>query len=196
MLRIPLRVYMALFLSLIAAAIIIVCCKSSSTTTLLYFKPTTALVQESLSDVQAWRFDKQGHLVQTVQMQSWRHFKDQSVSEITLPVLTMHHADGSVWDISAKTGTSFQTQIRGKLEKLQLSDNVIVKLNQHNNRGWELKTEHLLFTAQKPTATTNDPVLVNSAGMEIRAVGIHADLENHKIKFLKDVKTHYVVPNA
>lgn len=189
------RAYIILSLLLLIVVSIILY-KTTSVTAMLHFK-SEAIIEESMTDVQAWRFDKEGRLIQAVKMQSWLHYKDQTTSQMILPTLKMYHLDGSLWDISAQTGESFQTQIQGKLEKLQLSDNVtILRSTQENQDTWELKTQHLLFLTQNPTAITNDPVVVNGPGMKIHATGLRANLENNTLEFLKDVRTHYATPQA
>lgn len=186
--------YIILFLSLFIGVAIILY-KTTSTATIFNFKPE-AIIEESMTDVQAWRFDKEGRLIQAVNMHSWLHYKDQTTSQITLPRVKMYPLDGSIWDISAKVGESFQTQIHGKLDKLKLSNNVIVLRSTQNQTAWELKTQHLLFLAQKPTAITEDPVVVNGPGMRINAIGLRANLEKNTLEFLKDVRTHYATPQA
>jgi len=195
MLKIPLRIY-AIFFSLLLIAIVVMLYRASPTAALLYFRPQ-AILEESMTDVQAWRFDKEGRLIQAVEMQSWLHYKDQTTSQMISPRLKMYHLDGSLWNISAKTGESFQTQIHGKLEKLKLSQDVIVlRSTQENQKAWELKTQHLLFLAQNPRAMTDGAVVVNGPGMTIHATGLRADLEKHTLEFLKDVRTDYATPKA
>lgn len=150
------------------------------------------VIEESMKKVQAQRFDENGRLIQVVTMASWSHYKDSPTTQMTFPTLKIYHQDGSLWDISSDHGESFQDQMRGKLQKLQLSENVVLQqVGCPDNFWWELKTQHLLFFVKSPMATTDDPVVVKGPGLLIRATGIRAYLDHHYIEFVKNVKTQY-----
>lgn len=192
--KISLRSYIALFL-LLALTIIFI---SSKRQPLLSADPKTDLIiEQSMSGIKAMRFDKEGHLTQEVTMKSWCHYQGQTISQLLAPTLKLYHADGGTWDISALKGQSFQTQINGKLDKLQLSENVnIVHINADKHSPMDLKTQHMMFYPQTSVASTDDPVVMNGSGVEIHAVGMHANLKEHTIELLKNVKSHYVTPKA
>jgi LPS export ABC transporter protein LptC len=154
-------------------------------------------LEEYLSDVTAHRFNKEGRLTQVLTMQSWSHLKGENISHLTLPVVKLYQLDGSFWDISAKTGLSFQANLNKKLEKLQLQQDVtVVRWDKNQTSPWELKTQHLVYLPQTRVAITDDPVVVNGSGMEVHAIGMRANLDQQKIDFLKEVKTDYATPQA
>lgn len=150
------------------------------------------IIQESMKGVQAQRFDQDGKLIQVATMESWFHYKDDPTSQMRFPTLKIFHQDGSMWDICADKGESFQAQINGKLEKLKLSENVVVQqLGGTNFFWWELKTQHLLFFVKNPMAFTEDPVIVKGPDLLIRANGIRAYFDRQYLEFIKDVETRY-----
>ncbi len=191
--KISLRSYLALFL-LLALTIIFI---SSKRQPILSLAPKSDLiVEQSMNDIKAMRFDKEGRLIQEVTMRSWCHYQGQTTSQLLAPKLTLYHADGGTWDIAALKGQSFQTQMNGKLEKLQLSENVNVVHMNPDKHPWDLKTQHMVFYPQTSLAQTSDPVVVNGNGVEIHAIGMNANLKEHTIELLKNVKSHYVTPKA
>ncbi len=190
-----LRLCSALFLFLITIFIII-SLKFAPEVSFTNQAPT-AIIDESMVGVHAQRFDHEGRLAQVVSMDSWVHHKGQTVTQMVAPTLKVYPLDGSAWFISAKNGEGFATEMGGQLEKLHLSQNVVVERIGHiNDKGWQLKTETLLFFPQQPTALTDAPVAVYGQGMEIHALGMRAYLNRHHIEFLKDVNCSYVVPHA
>ncbi len=192
--KISVKVYVGVFLLLILGMLMIASKKSNYTT----YQPHAKFVTEqSMLGVNAKRFDKEGHLTEVVNMQSWVHYQGQDVNQMTKPTLKMFHHDGGIWNISAEKGEGFQIQTKGKLEKLQLSQDVLVtRTDSLKNTMWELKTPELTYFPEKSSALTDSPVIVNGPGIEIHAIGLRANLENHAVELLKEVKTYYVSPQA
>lgn len=145
-----------------------------------------------MTGVHAQRFDNEGHVIQDIKMQSWLHYKGETVTQMVYPSLRAYHADGRIWELSANEGEGFQAQMGGKLDKLHLSHDVVVQQLGHHSDFWlEMKTDNLLFFPQQPIALTDDPVIVTGPGIKVHAVGMRAYLDRHEIEFLKDVKCHY-----
>lgn len=152
----------------------------------------TALVEESMEGVSAYRFDDQGRLYQVVKMQSWLHYKGAEISQMLVPSLKVYHPDGSIWHIAAQTGESFHSHLHSPIEKIQLSRNVVVDRQMLHSEGWlKLTTQILTFFPNQPLATTNEPVVVESPQLKIHAQGMRAHLDRQAIEFLKDVKSSY-----
>ena len=191
--KISLRSYLALFL-LLALTIIFISSKRQPIQSLA--PKTDLIIEQSMSDIKAMRFDKEGHLTQEVTMTSWCHYQGQTISQLHAPTLTLFHADGGTWNVSALKGQSFQTQINGKLDKLLLTENVSVVHQNPDKHPWDLKTQHMMFYPQTSLAETSDPVVVNGSGVEIHAIGMNANLKEHTIELLKNVKSYYVTPKA
>lgn len=160
------------------------------------FTEKEAPIDQSMHGVNLLRFNKTGHLAQAITMQSWFHHKGQTVTQMIMPTMKVYHPDGSIWNISAKQGIGFQTPINGKVEKLQLSQNVVVQRQDANNSWLKLTTQTLLLFPLKQSALTNDPVHVDGPGVEINALGMRAQLDRQNIEFLKDVNSRYAKPQA
>jgi LPS export ABC transporter protein LptC len=193
--KISLKVYVGIFLLLILGMLTIIASKKSSYTA--YQPQVKSVIEQSMSGVNAKRFDKEGHLTQVVNMQSWVHYQGQNVNQMIKPTLEMFHHDGGIWNISAERGEGFQIDTKGKLEKLQLSQDVLVtRTDSLKNTMWELKTQELTYFPEQSSALTDSSVIVNGPGIEIHAIGLRANLENHAVELLKEVKTHYASPQA
>ncbi|MBS0290135.1 MAG: LPS export ABC transporter periplasmic protein LptC [Proteobacteria bacterium] len=192
LMKISLRAYLSFFVML-SFIIIFIYHKHSPNT--VFYTNTQPVIEHALQGIKAKRFDSEGNLLQELRMNTWLRYQHDLTSHLKAPNLTIYYPNGEVWGIVAQQGQSFQQQINGKLEKLQLSENVAVKrLNKANNSWYELKTQNMLFYPHQSTATTEDNVLVTGNGMKIQAKGMHANLKDHTIEFLKNVKTYYVVP--
>ncbi|MFI4938001.1 MAG: LPS export ABC transporter periplasmic protein LptC [Candidatus Berkiellales bacterium] len=160
-----------------------------------YFSPSTlnnSMIEEAMTGVFAEHFGEDGLPKQVISMQSWYHYKGETITQMMEPCLKVYHPDGSWWDISAHRGQGYQNSIAGKLAKIHLTHGVVVKQSGKNQGDWwNLKTQNLLVFPDKQLAQTPDPVVVNSPGIDIQAVGIRAHLDNHTVEFLHAVKTQY-----
>lgn len=191
MLKVSLRVYLALFL-LITVVLILILSHSTPQQSAL---PTTSLiVDQIMHDVTVHRFDKQGALLQVINMESWFHHQGQTVTQMVSPSLQVFHPDGQ-WEISAEKGEGFSTEMGEQLEKLHLSLHVVVD-RKGNKDSDQLHTENLLFFPRQSIALTDDPVKLYGHGMEIHAVGLRAYFDRHYIELLKDVNCHYAQPQT
>ncbi len=189
LLKIPLRAY-AIFFVLFFASLFYF--SFQKTANLTYSSASPVIVDQSLKGIKALRFDEKGQLTEILHMATWKHIQGNPISELEAPFLEIYQPDGS-WFISAKNGHSIQANIHSKIEKLQLFNEVSVKRVSINKKAdWELKTEHLDFHPQLSTASTQDPVVIIGQGMQIHAKGMNANLKNHTLNLLNDVKSHYV----
>lgn len=165
-----------------------------------YFTPTTitlasneeTLVEESMTGVQATRFDKDGHLNQKIAMSSWQHLKGESITTMQKPELKMFYPNGSVCEISADKGEAFQANTKGPLEKLHLFQNVVVQqIGQSPDSWWELKTNTLIYFPSNETAMTDDPVTVVGPSMSVKSQGLRAYLNQQRVEFINKVTSYY-----
>lgn len=156
----------------------------------------STLIQESMTKVQSKRFDESGRLVHLFQVQSWQREKNNPLSTMAFPTLTLFQENGE-WTVSAHSGKSKQTQLQGKLETLQLQNEVLIKQkNKKDNIAWELKTQTLEYFPEKSLALTEDLVTIYGPHVEIHAKGLRAYPKTQLIELLENVKTHYGKPNA
>lgn len=195
MLRISLRAYILFFILLGISFVLITLNLIPRTHTTPPVNET--LIEESLEGVSAYRFNEQGHLYQVVKMQSWLHYKGAPISQMASPTLKVYQPDGSIWHISAQNGKGFHTQMNGRIEKIQLSKNVVVDRSTLQSKAWlKLTTQLLTFFPNQPLVTTEEAVMVEGPQLKIQAKGMRAHLDHQAIEFLKDVKSSYAVPKA
>jgi LPS export ABC transporter protein LptC len=165
----------------------------------VYFSPSspssshpTKQIQESMSGVRATRFDKEGRLYQTISMSKWEHFKNETVTAMQAPTLTLYYPNGKVCEISAKFGEGFQADLKGPLEKLHLSQNVLIQQTDNNPQGWwELKTSSLVYFPASQTAMTDEQVFVASPALQLESQGMKVYLEQQRVEFIQQIKSHY-----
>jgi LPS export ABC transporter protein LptC len=154
------------------------------------------ILEEAMKGVHAKRYDKQGKLIQVVDMHAWLHYKDETITQMFVPQLVVHQDNGSRLIIAATQGEGFH-QMGAPIEKLRLIKDVSVKqINPKTNNEWELKTSSLLFYPKQQTAQTSDKVTVFAPGVTMHADGIEADLKSQTVKFLSNVKSFYATPEA
>ena len=195
LMKISLRTYTVVFLILTSAFIFFSYQKTASTT----YVPQTQvkIVDQALKGVKATRFDENGNIIQVLNMTSWQHLQGDLQSALVNPHLIIYQPNGEHWDIRAKEGQSKQTQVHGKIEALTLSNDVIVtRLNPKQDSMWALKTKQMVVHPQLSLATTQENVLIEGQGTQIEAKGMRANLKEHTIQLLDDVKSHYVAPKV
>ncbi len=190
--KISLRTYAGVFLILTSIFIYFSYQKTANTT---YLPQTQVVIDQALKGVQATRFDEEGNVIQILCMTSWQHRQGENQSELKNPHLTIYQPNGENWDIRAKEGLSTQTQIHGKIESLDLSNDVTVTRSSSQSQ-WALKTKQMLVQPQLSLATTKEDVFIEGQDSLIEAKGMRANLKEHTIQLLNDVKSHYVVPKA
>lgn len=159
----------------------------------------TAIVDEAMKGVCAQRFDKNGKLIQVVEMDSWRHHKGQTMTQMVSPRLVVHQENGNSLTVSGIRGEGYQSKMGTQIDKLRLTEEVRVKqVNPKTESVWELKTTSLLFFPKEPnpSAQTDDKVTVYAPGLTIEGQGMRADLNRETVELLNQVKTFYATPEA
>lgn len=150
------------------------------------------LLEESLSGIQAIRFDKQGNVRQVLNVAKWQHLKNETLSTMLYPHLTLHDRDGRVCHISADRGESFQASLKNSIEKLHLTENVVIRhLSTASESSWELKTDNVLYFPHSSIALTDDPVTLLGPAAVVHAHGMRAYLDQRRVEFLHEVQSQY-----
>lgn len=191
--KVSLRAYVGMFLAATCAFVYFSYQKTANTT---YLAQSPIVISQSLKGVHATRFDENGNIASELFMTSWQHRQGQTHSEMVHPHLTLYQPNGEHWDIKANEGQSLQTQIYGKIDTLTLSDNVVVTRRlEHPNTAWELKTKQMVVQPLQSLATTQEAVFIQGQDTSIEAKGMRANLKEHSIQLLNNVKSHYVANN-
>lgn len=189
MLKIPLSTYLIIFLLLIGVFTVFAL-KYVPDTKLSSVANGPLVIEESMTGVQASRFDNEGHLTQVIRMTSWLYYKNQTTTHFQFPSLTLYQPDGNTWRIHAKQGKGFQKKVHGKPDKFELTDDVVVENLDEINKV-KLTSPDLLYYPAKTLAQTDSPVVVHSPSMEIQAKGMRAHLDNQLIEFTHNVRCQY-----
>lgn len=161
--------------------------------------PPLKILEEAMKGVCASRYDKNGKLIQVMQMDSWMHQKGETTTQMLAPHLTVHQENGARLTVFAKQGEGYQAKMGAQIDQLQLLDDVTIKqMNVKTDSEWELRTSTLQLFPKDPNpfATTDDKVTVYAPSLTIHAVGMRADLHRETIEFLHQVKTYYATPPA
>ncbi|MGE3318104.1 MAG: LPS export ABC transporter periplasmic protein LptC [Candidatus Berkiella sp.] len=158
-----------------------------------------AIVEEAMKGISAHRFDKNGKLIQVVEMDSWQHHKGQTITQMVAPRLIIHQDNGNSLTVFGIRGEGYQSKMGAQIDKLKLTEEVSVKqVNPKTDSFWELKTHSLLFFPKEPnpSAETDDKVTVYAPGLTIEGQGMRADLNRETVELLNQVKTFYATPQA
>lgn len=153
---------------------------------------TTTLIEESMSGVKAKKYDKTGHLHQTISMAKWEHLKGDTVTSMQLPALTLYYPNGKICEISADLGEGFHADLKGPLEKLHLIKNVVIQqIGERPEAWWELKTASILYFPSSQTAMTDEWVTVLSPSATIQSQGMKIYLDKQRVEFMNQVTSQY-----
>lgn len=152
---------------------------------------TKALIEESMSGVQAKRYDKTGHLYQAISMKKWEHLKGDTVTSMQAPSLTLYYPDGKVCEISADLGEGFHADLKGPLEKLHLIKNVMIQQINKQSACWELKTASIIYFPSSQTAMTDDWVTVWGPSATLQSQGMKIYLDQQRVEFMSQVTSQY-----
>ncbi len=191
--KISLRAYSGFFLLLTIGFVTFSFKKTADTQ---YVPKPQSIIDQSLKGIFAQRFDEMGNLSQVLSMDSWQHKQGDMVSALTSPHLILYQPNGEHWIIRAKHGLSKQTQVHGKIETLDLSQDVMITRFTDPADRITLNTPYLVLEVPQSIAFTKENVVIIGDGMSIEAQGMRANLKDHTINLLSNVKSHYVVPKA
>lgn len=147
-----------------------------------------------ITQAKARHFDDQGQLGYTFTAEQLRHYRYDvaQVSEadytlITQPRITFYTEDPP-WHMAAVAGRLTESGLT-----LTLSEDVHIwrEDSDLDERVSELVTEELTVRPMEKTAHTEAAITIDTPTGTISAMGMTADLRNHKIQFLSEVQGSY-----
>jgi LPS export ABC transporter protein LptC len=118
------------------------------------------------------------------------HFPEGDRAVLTTPRFTRYPDNQAPIEVSALTG--FLTP--GTMEAtdiLELQDNVVLARTLDNGALLTAKTSSLLMDTGTETATTADPVVIESGRSELRGTGMKITLTDNRVELLADVRGHH-----
>jgi len=149
------------------------------------------VIEESMQNVRAVRFDDNGQYHQTITMAQWLRYQGSTVTHMIRPTVSLQAKDSSQWHISANQGQGAHTALH-QFSQIHLFDNVIIQRNPDDKNHWlQLSTGSLLFFPQKFEAFTQNPIHIRGPHLSLEAQGLHANLNEHSIEFLQKVTSVY-----
>lgn len=150
--------------------------------------PTTKIESSLLPDyiiepVVTFRFNPQGQLLDYFLAKKMIHFTENDTGYFTEPVLYIYQNQQQTWHIKSKAGRSIQN-----FTTLFLQGDVWI--NQAKNNA-VLTTNTLTLYPDKNQAETDDAVFVRQPGIQMRGVGMRADLTKQTVQLLSNAKGFY-----
>ena len=128
--------------------------------------------------------DKKGKPKQELYANFLAHYKKENRTELTQPNLTVHRADGSVWTVTAETGTIYD-----EMQEILLQGSVLIEQEKSNVT---IKAQDITIYPQTHTAETNNAVTIVSSESTVQAKGMHADFKQLRLRLDAKVKGTYV----
>ena len=113
------------------------------------------------------------------------YFKNDNRTELTKPNLTVHRTDGSVWTVTADSGTVFDDK-----RTIYLKGSVLIK--QPGRSKLVIEAQDMTIYPDKHTAKTDKPVKISSQESTVSANGMYADLKLQRLRLDRSVRGTYV----
>lgn len=175
-------VYYAFFLSMIAIASLWMYQLTEQTASAT--KAENSLLPDYIIEpIVTFRFNPQGELIDYFLAKKMIHFPENDTGYFTEPVLYLYENKQQIWHIKSKAGRSIQN-----FSTLFLQGDVWVEQTKNNST---LTTNTLTIYPNKNQAETDDAVFVRQPGIQIRGVGMRADLTKQTVQLLSNAKGFY-----
>jgi LPS export ABC transporter protein LptC len=110
---------------------------------------------------------------------SGQHFREADFTTLEDLAVTFYTEDGRIITMKGKKGS-----MKEKKEIKVWGDVVIT-----SSDGYRVTTNSLRYERDKQQITTEDPVMLDGKGVQVKGVGLVADLKTKKISILRKVQT-------
>jgi LPS export ABC transporter protein LptC len=131
------------------------------------------------------RFNESGQLQQSLRAERLTHYHNSDHSLLQAPRFTSLGDNGEVWHSSAREGT-----LVGEESVHLRGDAVIVDDIDHSR----LRSEKLDWYPPSQRVETDVAVTLTQGGHTIRAIGMRAELDRHRVELLHQVEGTHVLP--
>jgi len=128
--------------------------------------------------------DAGGRPVYRLQAESMDYFADEDSLILQHPFLSMAHSDGSRWELRAEQGL---TDTDGDTVRL-LGEVAIQRLATRQHKPLKVHTRDVLVETASGLAATTAPASISGSGYRIEAVGMKADLKQHRLELGAQVR--------
>jgi len=138
-------------------------------------------------------YDSEGKVEYTLEADRQVHYLNDT-TELVNPRLQMSQDNGSNWNITARSGRIHGAAQGGRIERLDLSDQVVVDQALLSGEQVRLNTAFLSIYPTSETMNTDQEVTLTSDYLRQTAVGMHGNLNQNTLTFLSQVRGNYDNP--
>jgi len=131
--------------------------------------------------------DADGRPVYRLQADSMDYFADEDSLVLQHPFLSMAHSDGSRWELRAEQGLTGTDSDSVRL----LGDVAIQRLATRQHKPLKVRTRDVLVETASGLAATTAPASVSGTGYRIEAVGMKADMKQHRLELGAQVRGRF-----
>ena len=157
---------------------------------------STAITYDSYSNgVNTVLYDIDGNIEYTLEAQEQIHYLDNT-TQLTNPYVRLYQGSGARWNIIARSGRILAAEQSDRIDRLDLSDEVELFRNDDAGNTMTLATSFLSVFPNTETMQTDREVLMTTNTLRQTAIGMHGDLQQDTLTFLKQVKGRYEVQSS
>lgn len=145
-----------------------------------------------LENFTATTMDKTGKPSYKIEAQHLEHYPDDNSMKLEHPLFSFYENNIKNWTIKADRAVVLQDS-----KIIHFNGNVVLNQEVSANKD----TRPMVFTAAQLTvepernlAHTKSKIKLSRGNDTIQAVGMRADMNNNKIEFLSETRSHYVLP--
>jgi len=138
-------------------------------------------------------YDREGNVEYTLEADRQVHYLNDT-TELVNPSLQLQQDHGSNWNITARSGRIHGAAQGGRIERLDLSDQVVVDQVSLNGEQMRLNTAFLSIYPTSETMDTDQEVTLTSDYLRQTAVGMRGNLNQDTLTFLSQVRGNYDNP--
>jgi len=154
-------------------------------------KPVTQESPGAIAEqLRVYTYDVTGRLEQTLETPHMEHFESRNTSELSLPVLWRYTTDGPPLRMQAERALAYNDE-----QRIYLPGEVVIDRSADDRHpAYHLVTRDLTLETDTAHATTDQPVLIESARERITAIGMEGWLKAPvKLRLLSQVRGKYEV---
>lgn len=132
-------------------------------------------------------YDAAGEVEYTLTADRQVHYLNDT-TELVNPSLQLLQDNGSNWHITARSGRIHGSAQGGRIEQLDLSDQVVINQTAAGGEEMRLNTTSLSIYPTSETMDTDQEVTLTSNSLRQTAVGMRGDLNQDTLTFLSQVR--------
>lgn len=162
--------------------------------------PASSLAERPEVNYDAWSsgitsvlYDVDGNIEYTLEAERQVHYLDDS-TELVSPNMRLQQDTGANWNITARSGRIHGAAQGGRIERLDLSDQVTVEQVTISGEQMTLNTSFLSIYPDSETMDTDQEVTLTTDSLLQTAIGMRGNLNQDTLTFLSQVRGRYETP--